>query len=111
MSLLWNVLRYRIHWPFVPKAVAAGIALALVQLPDYQPGLLPAVSHFVGFALVSLLVYRILVLNTEPFVCPVCHGIGKLVNERMSDDANRFTSESCRSCVGTGVVWRPKNER
>lgn len=49
--------------------------------------------------------------RVKPFVCPVCGGNGQVPAGFYSQTTGRWSSSStasevCRSCQGTGVVWR-----
>lgn len=48
--------------------------------------------------------------NVKLYCCPVCYGRGLVPNGFYSEVvitiASDMTSETCRSCWGTGVLWK-----
>jgi len=50
--------------------------------------------------------------HTKPYCCPVCGGNGLVPNGFYNQCSGQWlttstTPEMCRSCNGTGVVWKP----
>ncbi len=50
--------------------------------------------------------------STKPFACPVCGGNGLVPQGYYNQTSGRWTTgslepEMCRSCNGTGVIWKP----
>lgn len=41
-----------------------------------------------------------------PFVCPVCRGTRSVLAGFYGPPAMTTTQEPCRSCDGSGIVWR-----
>jgi len=51
--------------------------------------------------------------KTQPHRCPVCGGNGLVANGFYSSTSGRWsttdaTPETCRTCMGTGMVWSPQ---
>ena len=47
--------------------------------------------------------------GAKPFVCPVCNGRGTMPDgfyDRLASSTTDASPEMCRSCNGTGIVWR-----
>jgi hypothetical protein len=48
-----------------------------------------------------------------PHVCPVCHGTGQVplgfYSGAVAGSTSASTHETCRTCLGFGVVWEPSN--
>jgi hypothetical protein len=50
-------------------------------------------------------------IGTSPYKCPVCGGNGLVPNGFYSQTGGKWwststTPETCKSCSGTGIVWR-----
>lgn len=52
------------------------------------------------------------VIPVGPYTCPICGGNGLVsagfYNKVGDSWASSQTTEACRSCSGTGVLWRPR---
>ena len=50
-------------------------------------------------------------VEIKPHTCPVCYGNGKVSNGFYNSTSGHWsttdvTPEKCRSCDGSGVIWR-----
>jgi len=50
--------------------------------------------------------------ESGPYTCPVCNGNGLVPNGFYTQTSGQWgstdaTPEKCRSCNGTGIVWKP----
>ena len=54
-------------------------------------------------------------MSTQPYKCPVCLGTGGVAEGFYSSTSGVWSStgtqiELCRSCFGSGIVWRTHEE-